>query len=299
MNTDTDFQRIQKDTIVHDDDYFSSTSDDESGEETFEQFETRTRAEMDYYLEHEDEILRERHSAERKNHINKVIRWQGPSATTILVDKMNSFFKAQKENALKKLETPPPPVHDGKLVWNNVKACEPIQEVEEDEPAYKNVKYPSNGGRLLFRKQPTQGPVGQQQRLLFRKPQEEATQPRLLQRKQPSPASLASPNQSQSPKSVSNHLSNIDKRQSSPRCSDDKHPAFDQQRFERPKSFAPSRMCHFQNRCKRTNCEFAHSIDELTPVECRHVMCHYFSTCRFYHKRRETKQQYVERVSKL
>lgn len=295
MNTEIDFQRKET-SVHHDDDYFSSSNDEGSDEETFTQFESRTRAEMDYYLEHEEEILRARREDDRKNHVNKVIQWQGPSTTSMLVDKMNNIFKTQKEDALKKLAeaqtvVSQPSQLDGKLVWNNVKACEPIQEVEEEEPVYKHVRYPANGGRLLFRKQPSQEHACQPQRLLFRKQpptQQSSPNHRLLQRNSPTENIQPSPE--------------IDRRQQkSPpqRFKEDRHPIVEQRPERSKSSFAPNRMCHFQNRCKRTNCEFAHSFDELVPIECRHVMCHYFSTCRFYHKRRETKQQYVDRVSKL
>jgi hypothetical protein len=73
------------------------------------------------------------------------------------------------------------------------------------------------------------------------------------------------------------------------------------QSMQEPKAaseeFKFTRMCNFANSCKRTNCSFAHTLDQFTPVECRFQdKCKTKDTCRFRHSS-ETKEAFLARTS--
>lgn len=58
-----------------------------------------------------------------------------------------------------------------------------------------------------------------------------------------------------------------------------------------------SRMCRNKSNCFYKNCNFAHSLDELTPVSCSFdEVCRYkSSTCQYFHSS-ETKTSYAKRL---
>jgi hypothetical protein len=61
-----------------------------------------------------------------------------------------------------------------------------------------------------------------------------------------------------------------------------------------------TRMCFRGESCnRRGTCTFAHNMDEFCPIECRFEKCRRFesSSCNFYHKKLETKNQYLERTA--
>ena len=71
------------------------------------------------------------------------------------------------------------------------------------------------------------------------------------------------------------------------------------QPIEKSEEFKYTRMCVFAKTCKRSNCSFAHSIEQFNPVECRFQdRCKTKETCRFRHAS-ETKEQFLARSVKL
>lgn len=69
---------------------------------------------------------------------------------------------------------------------------------------------------------------------------------------------------------------------------------FQQLRNIQKETFTKTKMCKFR-RCKKPECTFAHSIDELVPKECFFKERCKIRTCHFLHPG-ETKQDYLNKI---
>lgn len=67
---------------------------------------------------------------------------------------------------------------------------------------------------------------------------------------------------------------------------------------QRPQySNAKTRMCFRMENCNRKDtCTFAHNFEEYSPIECKFQNCRK-DGCTYFHKTKETKQQYIKRVN--
>lgn len=70
--------------------------------------------------------------------------------------------------------------------------------------------------------------------------------------------------------------------------------AFEQLRHIRKETFVKTKMCKYR-RCKKPQCMFAHTIDELIPKECFFKDKCRVRTCHFMHPG-ETKQDYLNKI---
>lgn len=61
---------------------------------------------------------------------------------------------------------------------------------------------------------------------------------------------------------------------------------------------AKTRMCNFAGKCRRSNCTYAHTLDEFSPVECRFHTCRK-PDCRFFHPKKESKSDFLERFRSM
>lgn len=73
-----------------------------------------------------------------------------------------------------------------------------------------------------------------------------------------------------------------------------------QQSVVQPQEKSPShnkvktRMCNFAERCRRPECDYAHTLEEYSPIECKFRTCRK-PECRFYHPSTESKSEFLVR----
>lgn len=65
-----------------------------------------------------------------------------------------------------------------------------------------------------------------------------------------------------------------------------------------PQPNQKTRMCKFASNCRRSNCMFAHTLNEFSPLICRFKDgCKFGKTCRYFHPGSETKEFYISRCN--